>query len=951
LWVLVFRKIIKNKWMMLCLLLGFVIVVSMVSSVPMYTNGILQKMLTEDLEAYQQEYDQYPGAYSLELNLRYENPGANRYNSYYFFKDQVENEFIGRLGEDLESSVHVLEVDHLYIDTQDETQSSGRATILLNAISNLEGNAKLISGRMYEPGIGDDGVYEVVVTEKAFLEKKLKMDTVYTIKYLKETEPTMLVRVVGIIGVDEPTNPFWYSSPEISTYNSCILMDYETFVDEFVETRVCDLVTESRWYYGIDYHGIKIQELPHLTDLISAHEEQFAEYYYYTTYKFPISSVLASYDARAAELKTTLWIIIVPVLVMLCFYIFMVSRLIVNNEENEISVMRSRGASNRQIFTIYLLEGCVLGAIAIALGPPIGLYLCKIMGSSNGFLEFINRSSIPVEINYEAYLYSVFSMVLFIATMLIPAYKTSRTTIVERKRKRSRNTDKPLWKRFYLDVLMIAVAIYGWYDYNDLSALMNKTSESGATIQIQPMLFLISSLFILGAGLLFIRIFPVVIRIIFQMGKKHWTPAQYASFIQVGRSSGQETFLMLFIILSLAVGIFGANTARTLNENVEDKISYLNGADLKLDVKWETNINIINSQTAEGGTADQTLTYVEPNFGKFEDIEGVEAAAKVFTNNIGVVKGTAGTNNVKQVQVLGIEPLQFAKVSWYRNDLLDYHLNEYMNLIYNAPKACLLSSSMQEKLGLDVGDTITLTWDSQSPVDFTIYGFVEYFPTYNIYTIEPTGTKTNDLIVCNLSYLQTKFLKEPYEVWLKKEADVTDTQIFNYIEEHNNELKVQDISYVDQQIVEAKNDPLLQGLNGMLTLEFVITMMISAVGYLIYWGLSIRSRSLQFGVFRAMGMKLQKVIGMIVYEQIMICVTAIAVGIVVGGITSDLYVPMLRMVYNIEQQAIPFLIVASRSDYYKIYATVGAMLALGVAILSRIISGIKITQALKLGED
>ena len=56
----------------------------------------------------------------------------------------------------------------------------------------------------------------------------------------------------------------------------------------------------------------------------------------------------------------------------------------------------------------------------------------------------------------------------------------------------------------------------------------------------------------------------------------------YASFIQVGRGGGQDRFLMLFLILTLSIGIFNANAARTLNNNIEEKIKYANGADLNI---------------------------------------------------------------------------------------------------------------------------------------------------------------------------------------------------------------------------------------------------------------------------------------------------------------------------------------------------------------------------------
>ena len=46
---------------------------------------------------------------------------------------------------------------------------------------------------------------------------------------------------------------------------------------------------------------------------------------------------------------------------------------------------------------------------------------------------------------------------------------------------------------------------------------------------------------------------------------------------------------MLFMILAISIGLFNANTARTINKNMEDKIRYSIGADVRLQAVWKTN--------------------------------------------------------------------------------------------------------------------------------------------------------------------------------------------------------------------------------------------------------------------------------------------------------------------------------------------------------------------------
>ena len=118
---------------------------------------------------------------------------------------------------------------------------------------------------------------------------------------------------------------------------------------------------------------------------------------------------------------------------------------------------------------------------------------------------------------------------------------------------------------------------------------------------------------------------------------------------------------------------------------------------------------------------------------------------------------------------------------------------------------------------------------------------------------------------------------EPYEIWMKKADGATSSQIYDQMIEK--ELVVESMKDTDQQIIAAKNDPMLQGTNGTLTLGFIITMTVSFIGFLIYWIFNIRNRTLQFGILRAMGLPKKKLIGMIIAEQFLISGSAIIAGV------------------------------------------------------------------------
>ena len=137
----------------------------------------------------------------------------------------------------------------------------------------------------------------------------------------------------------------------------------------------------------------------------------------------------------------------------------------------------------------------------------------------------------------------------------------------------------------------------------------------------------------------------------------------------------------------------------------------------------------------------------------------------------------------------------------------------------------------------------------------------------------------------------------------------------------------------------------------LLGIVAAVCAILCAVGFLIYWILSIRSRTLLLGIFRAMGMTMGEIIHMLFNEQFFISVVSIALGIGAGMLTSELYVPLVQIAYASVDTVIPLEIISQTSDMVRLLMVVVLMLLVCMAILGTIISKIHISQALKLGED
>ena len=202
------------------------------------------------------------------------------------------------------------------------------------------------------------------------------------------------------------------------------------------------------------------------------------------------------------------------------------------------------------------------------------------------------------------------------------------------------------------------------------------------------------------------------------------------------------------------------------------------------------------------------------------------------------------------------------------------------------------------------------------------------------------------LIVGNLVQMQNIWGVEPYEVWIK--TDNTDL-VYDFAEA--NGLQYTSFTETAADLVDEKNDPILQGTNGVLTVGFILVLAVCMVGFLIFWILSIRSRTLQFGVFRAMGMPMGGLIELLIAEQVCVSLTSVAAGAGVGILASRLYVPLIQLSYTSMDITLPLRIVAEGSDYLRLFSVFGAVFVICLAALAILVKRIRIAQALKLGED
>lgn len=927
------QKLWHKKWMNCCLLLGSILLIATVVSFPLYQTAAYDRMLQDEFRNYVASNGVWPTLNSV-LFVSKKDPDAGTIG-------RVENlmESISKnLGVTLKENIYYFLLANMRVNSAMNRDAINDLPLGLGTVSNLPAHAKMLSGEMYsDSGITEDGCIEVVISQSALVDMKLLVGETLIFKDMKDADGNVIrLYVKGVFAAEDSNDFYWQVKPNDMS-NVC-LMNTELFRKMFTGGNAGKYTITCRYFSFFEYEDIKASQV-----------EQLASYTDYLTEQSSFRSILGNpsyrdiltdYLRKQDRIRATLLILQVPVLIMLGAFLFMISGQMYEMERNEISVIKSRGSSGAQIFRLYLYQSLFLTLVGGAAGIPLGALFSRVLGAARNFLEFDSSRTLQITYTRETWYYAGTAMLITLLIMTLPAIKHSRVTIVKLKQQKALKK-KSWWEKLFLDVILLGVSLYGYYSFRKNSADLGYSVLSGKSLD--PLLYISSSLFILGMGLLFLRLQPYIVQLIYVVGQRFWKPASYASFMENIKNGRKQQFIMLFLIMTISLGMYHATVARTILQNARENVSYLDGSDILIREVWEEQVDQYGNPTG---------IYIEPDYSKYAAMDGAQAYTKVWYDDEAYIN--MGGGNHQNIILMGVHTKDFGSITWVSRELTKKHYYEYLNDLAVVENGLIVSENFRSKLGYDVGDTIKFNNFKNQESTGKIQGFVDYWPGYapTSTTLNPDGTVNtvdNFLVVTHYDKLNKEWGLRPYEVWIKLKDGFNSQDIYNWIE--SNDVHI--AKYADRatDIQNAVEDPLLQGTNGVLTMGFLVTILLCAVGYLIYWVMSIRSREMIFGVLRACGMHKGELFHMLMNEQIFSGVFSVFAGIGIGKLTSVMFVPILQQAYAAANQVLPMKLITNAGDMMRLYAVIAAVMVLCLAVLILLIFKLNVAKALKLGEE
>lgn len=929
------QKIVRQKWLSLCLTLGISLLIATISCQPMFKEGSLNKLIQQMLLDSLQEHNEYPVV-------------VGKSGSYETDETTTAQQILDMLAtnqKEWEKSISYLPVvnSQTKLTIPEKVGVGSCATkgkpLEVTFVPGIEDHIQILKGEGFESQAdADAGKFHCILSEKSMDKNNLVVGEKIRFENLRDAQGNHLEIVVsGIFKEKDREDLFWYEGPnddEKDIYVSQALYD-EILRRYEVKVTLIDHVVL------FDYETLNGSMVDSLLTSVNRFAKKDDSFY------ITFGEILLDFVSRRSAVSVMLWVLELPILGMVLAFIYMVSGQIVESEQAEISTLKSRGFSRLFILWIYFARALVIAAFSLLIGIPMGYGLCKISASTTDFLTFDGMNMGLYRFVPSMLLYGFLAVFIAVLCVLLPVISRSNISIVEQKSNKHKN-GKMLWERFYLDILLLILAVYLLYNFNQSLDQLRAKALYGS--KLDPMIFLNTCLFMIAFGMFIFRLIHHLVKLVYRLGRKHWNPVSYTAFLQITRTFRKQTFVTVFMILTVSFGLFNANTARTINRNYEDRIYYTMGTDVIFQEKWE-------AKSYQDEKRDLKLRYIEPDYSKYQSLveQGLcEHITKVmrYANTDAFTRSKVLNN----VLVLGIDTKQFGETAFLKDSLnKEEHWFNKLNALAQKTNGVIISTNMAKAMELKVGDYVSvrgITYgkpDQEKEMSAKVVAITDVWPGYDRYYYKNGEEKERYLMVMNMAALIQKFEITPYEIWVDLKDEVTSQQVHDYLVEQ--QIPISSFDSISQQVQTMKASPEIQITNGMFTLSFLIALVLCSVGFLIYWITSLKQRELLMGVYRAMGLSVKSINQMLLYEHFFSTFLSVIAGGIVGGVTTLLFIRLFGVVYLPQKSNLDIYIYYEPADIMKLFATIVCMIIVCLIILRGQIKRMNITQALKLGED
>lgn len=784
---------------------------------------------------------------------------------------------------------------------------------------------KLLQGRLLKTG---GNTVEVLLTPEEAAMLHARVGSVFTapLSYqyinippvsLRPLPQTLAFQVVGIFQVPAPDDAFWQGQNfttsaslgqketltlPVIVANTGILNAFDTInALALSDGEVLSTNTNVTWYYHIDISKLNISNVSSVADGLAQVQADIHNGNLYPSngggnttvvgvQVFVPSSLLTTYLERISAAIVPVVLLTLLLLGLALFFVNQMCGLLIERQAETIALLRSRGASQRQIFGMFALQGILLGAVALVVGPLFALALVHGMvavflrGGDQGALSLIGGN--PFVVAWSVRWYALATVLAALGAMVLVLVQTARVDVQQLRREAARARKRSLLQRLHWDVVMLvlAAAIYGVTIYMLGTGLLDAQLT---TLWLSPLSTLAAVCIVLAGAFLLVRLLPHLLNLL----ARRVTHARGATFllavVQIARAPRQTLRTMLLLLLTTAFAIFTLLFFATQGQRISSVAAYQAGADF--------SGTIVTPPLEVPGTTPAELLAQVRN--EYQHIPGILSISPGYVTT-DAVQGTTTT-----IEVHAVDTETFAQSTLWEGSDVDTAAVASLMAQFQALRPQTLSRNVLpvivdaatwNALHLRIGAHFVLT-ESNGSLPCVVLAEMPHIPTISDST---NDANSGGMLVDYISYATFsthtfgKAFPVPSTVWLHtQQSPASLSTVRNALTRAPFQLEP---LYDRQSLTQTLSaDPLYLTLLGILAVGAIVTLLLALLGSLLTSWFSTGTRLTNFAVLRALGSTPRQVTQVMAWEQGSIYLFAIGWGIVAGIIFSLLAVPLL----------------------------------------------------------
>jgi putative ABC transport system permease protein len=619
-------------------------------------------------------------------------------------------------------------------------------------------------------------------------------------------------------------------------------------------------------------------------------------------------------------MQLPLGILAAQIVALLLFFVVQMAALLIERQADALALMRSRGARRRHIFGAFAVQCLGLALLALLAAPALGLLLTRLLSQMTFAADAQGALAAtlgdPAHAMQRVLGFAALAAGSVALAMALTAAGAAGRDVLAVRREAARTARRPLWQRLQLDLVAAVIALTG---YGVSLYLTSSTSLDAHTLEVLATpLDLIGPTFLLLAGvLLFLRVFPLLLRLFAWMAAHRPSAPPMLALAQMARAPAAAVRLIL--LLALAVGFAGFSL--TFSASEQQRIAQIATQQVGADF----------SGTLPTSATAPTM-FVKPGTVElpYQAITGVRAAsAGIVTDANAYYVDTSAPS----VMIQAVDTGTFARTGIWSHDDASQSLSSLFaelrnsfygysgtNIVTQDGVPALVDAVAWNGLHLFVGAQFTLSSIEFSvPIPFVAVAEVRHIPAIND-SIETNGaggyatpggilvdfamlSKVYHNVVAasegqslspsgqNVSPPPAPFLA-PNHLWLRTSGD---TATLARVRAKLSAGSLRLLGFQDRRALtdHMLRDPLYRALVGVLALGTITTLLLALAGTLLASWLYARSRLTTFALLRALGSDPRRIASVLAWEQGIIYTVALALGGIIGALLALTGVPGL----------------------------------------------------------